>query len=179
METLEEFKKKHNNSTGKGNRKMAVTGSVGVYHIYKWIRKNGWYNIGRPLKEHEFYTIIRSINNLLSDEIAKGNTVRFPANMGTLELRKYEAGVCFVDGKLHINYPVDWGETWKLWYQDKEAFDKKCLLRFERPFTYKMCYCKGKAKYRNKQFYQFTLHQKLKRRLARNIKNGITDTIYG
>jgi hypothetical protein len=43
-------------------RYYKVNNSLGVYDAYKWIRKNKWFNIGRPLKEHEFYSIIRKVN---------------------------------------------------------------------------------------------------------------------
>ena len=70
------------------SRKHKVTNSVGVYSIYKIIRKNKWFNIGRTLKEHEFYSIIRSINNYLADNLVNGDDIVFPYGMGRLELRK-------------------------------------------------------------------------------------------
>ena len=47
-------------------RNYKITNSIGVYDLYKLIRKNHWYDIGRPLKEHEFYAIIRKVNSLLA-----------------------------------------------------------------------------------------------------------------
>ena len=64
-----------------GKREHKVTDSIGVYDIYKIIRKNKWFNIGRPLKEHEFYSIIRSINNYLSDNLVNGDDIVFPYGM--------------------------------------------------------------------------------------------------
>jgi hypothetical protein len=49
------------------SRVHKVTNSIGVYDSYKWIRKNKWYNIPRPLKEGEFYKIVRSINLYLAE----------------------------------------------------------------------------------------------------------------
>ena len=90
MQTLEEFKTAHMpKRTGKGNRNIIVTNSWGVYDAYKLIRKNGWYNIGRPLKEKEFYAIVRGVNKLLAENIINGETVKFPEKMGLLELRKW------------------------------------------------------------------------------------------
>ena len=179
METLEEFKTMNMpKRTGKGNREIKITGSWGVYDIYKHIRKNGWYDIGRPLKEHEFYTIIRQVNLLLAEEIALGHEVRFPELMGRLELRKYPKGVRIKDGNLKNTYPIDWGETWKLWYEDAEAFKERILVRDEQPMVYHVKYCKQGAKYQNKLFYQFQLGQKLKKKLKENIKKGITDTLW-
>lgn len=117
-------------------RKAKVRNSWGVYDSYKHIRKKHWYDIGRPLKEHEFYSIIREMNNLLAKEIVKGNTVVFPYNMGKLELRKFKPEVKIVDGKLKIGYPINWEETMKLWFNDEEARTNKILLRHEPEYIY-------------------------------------------
>lgn len=164
--------------TGVKGRKAKVNNSVGVYTIYKLIRKNNWYDIGRPLKEHEFYSIIRGVNTLLAKEIGKGNTVRFPSKMGGLELRKEQRGVYLNNGKLHITYPVDWDKTLKLWYTDEEARKNKILIRMEESFVYRIKYCKHDADYNNKSFYEFDLNRSIKKALKENIKAGKADTVY-
>ena len=69
-------------------KNFKVRGSFGIYDCYKAIRRHKWFDIGRPLKEKEFYSIIRGVNNLIAEEIANGETVTFPEKMGMLELRK-------------------------------------------------------------------------------------------
>lgn len=157
-----------------------VRNSWGIYDVYKSIRKHHWYNIGRPVTEKEFYSIIRSVNKLLAEEIALGHTVKLPQKMGKLELRKYEVGVKMKDGKLKITYPVDWAETLKLWYEDAEAEKQKILLRNENPFVYWVRYCTEgtHCKYPNKYFYQFALNTFVKKALSRNIKAGKVDTAW-
>lgn len=159
-------------------RNYKITNSWGVYQAYKAIRKNGWYDIGRPLKEHEFYAIIRRVNSLLAEEIIYGKPVVLPSQMGTIELRKYPKGVRFVNGKLKNTYPIDWKSTNQLWAEDEEERQKKTLLRYESPIVYCVRYCKDNATYENKTFYQFRLHQKLRKRLKENIINGKTDTLW-
>lgn len=158
--------------------KFKITNSVGVYDMYKAVRRNGWYNIGRPLKEHEFYVIIRSINKLLAENIANGKEVVFPACMGRLELRKYPTGVKYVDGKLRNSYPIDWSRTNQLWAEDEEERQKHTLLRYESPLIYQVKYCKEDATYENKMFYQFKLHKKVRKKLQENIISGKTDTLW-
>lgn len=155
-----------------------VRNSIGVYTFYKMIRKHKWFNIGRPLKEHEFYNIIRSINNLLAEEIALGNSVNFPCRMGTLELRKYQPTARFVNGKLRLSYPIDWEKTLKLWYTDEEAKKNKILVRLEETDVYKIKYSKYKANYENKSFYEFSVNKGIKKSLKDNIKKGLVDTAY-
>ena len=178
MSDFQEFKAEIKKVRGKGIRKITVTGSFGVYDAYKLIRKNHWYNIGRPVTEHEFYAIIRGVNKLMADEIALGHTVHFPEKMGLLELRKYEKGVSIVNGKLKNTYPIDWEETIKLWYEDEEAKNNKTLLRNEEPYVYHVKYVKDNATYENKMFYQFKVNTFIKKALKDNIKKGITDTLW-
>ena len=59
-------------------RHYSVNNSLGVYDAYKYIRKNKWFNIGRPLTEKEFYSIIRNLNQLLAEEIILGKEVKLP-----------------------------------------------------------------------------------------------------
>ena len=53
-----------------GHREHIINKSWGVYDAYKWIRKNKWFDIGRPLKEDEFYKIIRGINIKLAERLS-------------------------------------------------------------------------------------------------------------
>jgi len=159
-------------------RNYKITNSIGVYDLYKMLRKHHWYDIGRPLKEHEFYTIVRGVNKLLAEDVANGKTVVFPHAMGKLELRKYPKGVRLVDGKLKNTYPIDWKRTNQLWSEDEEEYQKKTLLRYESPIVYCVRYCKEDATYENKTFYQFRLHQKVRKRLKDNIVDGKIDTLW-
>lgn len=155
-----------------------IRNSWGIYNAFKLVRKNQWYNIGRPLKEHEFYAIIRGINKMLAENIANGDTVYFPVGMGKLELRKYPKGVFFVNGQLKNTYPIDWKSTNQLWAEDPEEQQKHTLLRFESPMVYRVKYCKEHALYENKVFYQFKLNQLIKKALKENIITGKTDTLW-
>jgi hypothetical protein len=175
-QTLEEFKTELQKKHHKG--KFKITGSWGVRDAHKLLRKMKWPNIGRPIKEGEFYAVIRGVNKLLAENVAKGETVVFPSRMGKLELRKFPRGVSIVDGKLKNTYPVDWAETFKLWYSDHEEKKKKTLLRFEEKEIYNVRYCKWNANYNNRNFYQFVLNRFIKKALMQNIKQGKVDTLW-
>lgn len=159
-------------------RKAKVTNSFGVYDCYKVIRRHKWYDIGRPLKEHEFYKIIREVNNLLAIEISNGNEVSFPCRMGKLELRKIQSGVSIVDGKLKNTYPINWKDTLRLWFEDEEARKDKTLLRNETDFVFHVKYSKRNANYENQCFYEFTLNRFIKKALKENINKGKIDTLW-
>ena len=162
----------------KGPKKMKITNSWGIYDAYKLIRKNKWYNIGKPVAESEFYSIIRSVNKLLAENLANGETVKLPFRMGWLELRKTQRGVSIVNGKLKNTYPVDWGETLRLWFEDAEAREKKILLRDENDMAYHIRYNKYPANYENKGFYLFALNRFIKLALKENIKSNKVDTLW-
>lgn len=162
----------------RGTKKAKVTNSWGVYDCYKYIRKNKWFDIGRALTEHEFYSIIRKVNKLFAEEIAKGNTVVFPYRMGKLELRKIKRGVSIIDGKLINTYPIDWEETIRLWYEDEEAKKNKTLLRNESEYIYHVKYNKYNAFYNNQCFYEFTLNRFIKKALKENINKGKIDALW-
>lgn len=159
----------------KESRSHKVTQSIGVYDAYKWIRKNKWLNIGRPLTEHEFYSIIRRMNNYLAESLILGNDITLPNKMGRLELRKYDVRFSFKDGKVRSNLPIDWDKTLKLWHEDEEAYRDKTLVKIEEKEIFKVYYNRHLADYTNKVFYEFNINRELKTRIKQRIKEGRLD----
>ena len=157
-------------------RTHKVTNSLGSYDAYKYIRKNKWFNIGRPLTEHEFYQIIRRINNYLAEELINGNDVIFPNRMGKLELRKRNSlPIIDKNGNLKVTYAIDWDNTLKLWYEDEEAFNNKTLVRLPERNIFRIKYNKNTANYNNKSFMEFQVNRNIKVRLKQKIKNNEID----
>ena len=156
-------------------RKHKVTGSIGVYQAYKFLRKNKWLNIGRHLTEHEFYSIIRKVNDYLADSFLHGNDIKLPHRMGRIELRKYDARISFDGKKIKTNLPIDWDRTLKLWYEDEEAYKERTLVKMEEKEIFKVYYNKQLADYNNQVFYEFNVNRELKKRLKQRIKEGKLD----
>ena len=156
-------------------RTHKITGSLGVYDAYKYIRKNKWFDIERPLKEGEFYRIIREVNNLLAEELIKGNAIKLPHKLGTLEIRKRPTRIAVVEGKLVTNLPVDWDATLELWYQDEESYNNRTLVRIENEEVFKVYYNKKDANYNNKSFYEFKPNREIKRSLTKSAREGNLD----
>ena len=157
------------------SRNHKVKNSIGVYDIYKHIRKNKWYDIGQPITEHQFYTIIRQVNNVLADNLLKGNDIVFPNKMGRLEVRKFEPIIRFEDNKLTVRLPIDWDRTLKLWLEDEEAYKERTLVKMEEKEIFKVCYNKTRADFQNKGFYQLQINRDLKIALKKKIKLGNFD----
>lgn len=157
-------------------RKHKVRNSLGVYDAYKYIRKNNWFNIGIPLTEHQFYYIVRQINNYLADNlILRGDDINLPQRLGRLELRKYSSNIRFIEGRLVTNLPIDWDRTLKLWAEDENSYKNKTLIKMEEKEIFKVFYNKANANYENKSFMQFEVNRDLKRRLKDRIKSKAID----
>ena len=170
---MDEFRRKVLKVDHSKNHK--VKNSIGVYDIYKHIRKNKWYDIGQPITEHQFYTIIRQVNNVLADNLLKGNDIVFPNKMGRLEVRKFEPIIRFDDNKLTVRLPIDWDRTLKLWSEDEEAYKERTLVKMEEKEIFKVCYNKTRADFQNKGFYQLQINRDLKIALKKKIKLGNFD----
>lgn len=156
-------------------RTHKVRNSLGIYDAYKYIRKHKWFNIGRPLTEYEFYTIVRQVNNYLADELICGQDIILPHRLGRIELRKYDAKISIDNGKVKTNLPIDWDKTLKLWSEDEEAYKERTLIKMEEKEIFKVFYNKRTANYENKSFYTFEVNRDLKRRLKQKIKSGAID----
>lgn len=159
----------------KDNRVHKITNSLGVYDAYKYIRKNKWFNIGRSVTEHEFYSIVRRVNDLLAESLLLGHDVSLPCRMGRLELRKYDVNITLDGNKIKSNLPIDWDRTLKLWYEDEESYKNKTLVKVEEKEIFKVYYNKQLADYNNQVFYEFNVNRELKKRLKQRIKEGKID----
>lgn len=158
-----------------GPRKHKIRGSFGVYDAYKYIRKNKWKEIGHPVSEHDFYSIIRTVNNNLAKSLSLGNDILLPNHMGRLEIRKYDAYARFENNRVVTNYAIDWDTTLKLWEEDEEAYNKRTLVKIQEKEIFKVYYNRGKAIYNNKGYFAFRPNRALKIALKNNIKEGLID----
>ena len=95
--------------------------------------------------------------------------------MDRLELRKYKDKTRLYGKEVKTNYPIDWDTTVKLWYEDKEAFENKTLVKIQNKEVYKIYYNRLNTNYKNKSFYQFFPNRTLKRTLSKNIREGLVD----
>lgn len=177
MSTLEEFKSivlARNKP-----RKHRITGSAGIYDGYKYYRKNKPKDSKYVLTESQYFAITRMINNLLAEELIKGEEVQFPYRMGRLEIRKYDTTIKIgANGEIITNLPIDWDKTLKLWYEDEESYKKGTLVKVEEKEIFKVYYNRGAANYANKSYYEFAVNRDIKKRLKQRIKEGLIDAMY-
>ena len=176
-ETLKEFKEKIMRSSGTTVHK--ITNSWGVYDAFKYYRKNKLKDKKYVLTESQYFAIIRKINTLYKEALLNDKDIIFPACMGGLYAYIRERGAYFnKEGKLIITRPIDWKETYNLWYNDNEAFENKTIVRKEIDKACGVTYSKYKAYYTNMSFYKFQVHQDIITKLNQNVRDGITTPIY-
>ena len=156
-------------------RHHKIKNSIGVRDICRMCKKNNKFKTVGSVSEHEFYTIVRTVNTLLAEELAKGNDVKFPMRMGQLEVRKFNTYVKLINGKIRTNRGVDWNATLKLWFKDDEARENKTLVKVESKEGFTIFYNRKVANYNNKSLYQFKPHRELLMAVKNNGKNGLID----
>ena len=172
--TYEEFRI----GTLKANQKkhhFKINNSYGTKDAYRWARKNKL--IRRELSETNFRKIINGLNQSLQDQLLSGKDIKFPEQLGRIEIRKYDTFVNLEGGKIRTNLSIDWDKTLRLWYEDEEAYNNKSLVRCETQEKFKIIYNKKKAKYNNKVFYEFTPTRQIKLKLKELINNQGFDAL--
>lgn len=155
--------------------KYKINNSYGLKDAYRWAIKNKYIN--RNITEANYRVIVNTINQYFQDRLLQGYDVKFPERMGVIEIRKYNTHISFEDGKLVTNMAVDWDKTLRLWYEDSEAYSKKTLVRCEAKERFKIFYNKRRAKYKNKDFYEFAPTRNIKIKLKNIIKDKGFDAL--
>ena len=177
MESYESFRKKLLKVDKP--RVHKIRGSLGIYDGYKYYRKNKPSDRKYILTESQYFAITRRVNNLLADNLIKGEEIYFPHRMGRLEIRKGTGGVKLnTKGELVTHLPIDWDRTLKLWHDDEESYNNRTLVRVEEKEIFKIYYNRGQANYNNKNFYEFSVNRVIKQRLKEKIKEGKIEAMY-
>lgn len=159
----------------KNKRHHKIKNSKGVKDAYQWCRKNRQFCVEDSVTEKQFYTIVRTVNKMLAEELILGKDIKFPQRMGQLEVRKYSTYVRLIDGKIKTNRGIDWGATLKLWYEDEEAKESKILIKAEDKEVFSVFYNRMIANYNNKTIYQFKPNRGLMLAVRNAGKNGLID----
>lgn len=168
MAGMEEFKREVKGVNKK--RVHKVNNSFGTREAFKYYRAHRPKKHEYVLTSQQFLHIVRQVNNILRDNLSNGEDVVFPERMGQLELRKRVPSSTIENGKFKTNLPIDWDATLKLWYEDKESYEQKRLVRHEAREVYRVFYNKYNATYDNKSFYQFNTNRELKLRIKKGVQ---------
>lgn len=173
-QTYEEFIKNIKKVTG--NRHHNITGSAGVYQYYLYYRKNRPRDKKFILSSSEYYKILEACNTKVSNAVAEGNEVIFPESMGSLTFNKYEkTPEEMPDGTIKMKTPINWEETFKLWYSDPEALASKTVVKIDSGKRIRLIYNKCYARYKNKSFFLYKPNRTLRINVYKNVLAGKID----
>lgn len=173
--TLDEFKTTIAKKSGH-SRVCKITNSYGMKDYYSYYKDKMKSDGESYLSFHDYLKIMRQINNKLRDKFSQGSIdLIFPANMGRLEIMKIPITKKIVDGKLKTNACIDWNKTLELWFDDKEAFENKQVVRSTNNSSFKIKYNRNKGEYINKFYVEFNPNRELKNKLKKNIRDGKLD----
>lgn len=159
------------------NRKHKITGSqntISGFHYYRKIRPKESEFV---LKDKEYLSIIREMNNLVSDYLIENKSIRLPSGFGKIEIVKYETK-SWIDesGKFVSSKRVNMNETFKLWYEDEESRNNKTLIRYDDDFIFRIKYPQIGRIYKYNSYFSIRFNRKLRYKLMLAIKSGNYDT---
>lgn len=111
--SFEDYAKEVQNVHGK--RKHKITGSQNTISGFSYYRKIRPKEKEFVLKDKEYLSIIREMNNLVADYLIENKSIRLPAGFGKLEVVKYETK-SWIDesGKFISTKKVDMNSTIRL-----------------------------------------------------------------
>ena len=170
-QTLAEFKVAQKQKTPKVRQK--VNNSWGVYDYYKYYRTHRPDKHEYVLYESVYFSIIRSVNKMIVDELCRTGSFTFPFKLGKIEVRQLAPRTYIKDGKARTSRPIDWDTTLELWYNDPQSYkDKTLIYQQEKDFCV-IRYNNFDAVYKNKAFYNFTPMRDVKERVREAYRSGI------
>jgi len=174
-QTFEDYLKEAKNVNS--NRKHKITGSqntISGFHYYRKIRPQEKEFV---LKDKEYLSIIREMNNLIVDYLVENKSIRLPAGFGKLEIIKTETKSWIDDtGKFISSKKIDMNSTFKLWYEDEESRLNKTLVRHDDEFIFRIKYPQNGRMYKYNGYFSIRFNRQLRHKLMLSIKTGNYDT---
>jgi hypothetical protein len=136
------------------------------------VLKDSKYNI--PITVYN--TIIKDFHIMMCESILKGKDFTLFERLGVIGIRKNKIKIKVSDtGDVVTNAPIDFKSTMDLWEENKEAKEKKLLIRHinqhTKKYIHRWYWDKGDANFRNKTAYSFIPSRANKRNLAKILKD--------
>lgn len=166
---------------GKSKEKIKIdVHTKDFYEYYKEHTFDGNIESVFYLTPREYGKFVRMFFEELSEAIIQENyEFPVPHRLGQISIRKYKSQIKIEDGKVVNNLPVDWNATLKLWEQDKEAKEKKILVKHLNKhsdgYIAKWIWLKSKINAKAKYNWWFRPTRTNKVKLASAIRNKKAD----
>lgn len=166
------------NSKRDRSRKRIGSDSAGSVELYWMIRGDSSFKVPKGINKDKFIKIVSLMNQLYAEDLVTGKSVAFPYNMGGIEVVQREGKAWMHDGKVHVNYPINWKGTWELWLTDEEAKQNKTLVRWDKKTLYTVRYSKLGCSYLNHEFYRFRVVHRLASKIEKLAIAGDIQVIF-
>ena len=112
-QTFEDYLKEVQNVHG--SRKHKISGSQNTISGFSYYRKIRPKEKEFVLKDKEYLSIIREMNNLIADYLVENKSIRLPAGFGKLEVVKHETKSWIdEDGRFISTKKIDMNSTLRL-----------------------------------------------------------------
>lgn len=162
-----------------------------MYFKERYLKKDG--TLSKDFKVHSdskynipvklYNNILKDFHKLVSDDILNGKDFTLFERLGVIGIRKNKIKIKVEDnGKVQTNAPVDYKATKELWKENKEAKEKKLLIRHinthTRRYIHRWYWDKYHANFRNKTAYSFIPCRANKRKLAKILKDEDSNVDY-
>jgi hypothetical protein len=160
-----------------GPREHSIKGSLGTLEAYRH------YNATKPggrqfnISLRDYRTVINRMNELLVDKLLTNTSITLPLALGQIKISKVKPRLNLTDdGKLINTNPVDMKETLKLWHEDKDALDKRILVKLDNEWIFRFTFNKNNSKCHNKEYFHFKVGRPVKKKLQHKINKENFDS---
>jgi len=150
-----------------------IKADYGIKDYFSYFKEN---NPELNIDYKTYNKIISEFNKGIINLIIEDNVeYNIPYLGSSISIKKDKRIPRIVNGKLYNTSPVDWVATNKLWSEDKEAMDKKLLVRYLNSHTskhvFRIYFKKYNLYFANKKLFSFQSNRDFKRSLGARIKD--------
>lgn len=160
-------------------QKRLITNSYIPREAYRYERKNKYPTIGERVSDPLFLSVIKNVNLVMADELLKGNIVKFPMRMGTLQIGvrdKTTSKNRF--GHYVTTKSINWKKTRELWEKEPDLKEKGAVVFSENSAIPKVKFDTSNSNCANHTFYQFRVTLDLMHRAHTLIDSGESGLIF-
>lgn len=169
MITYQEFRDSIKKVSTKRNHR--IKNSYGVDNYYSYYRTHSTNKIDQKL----YRQILHQINLEIIEQLFYNKIFSLPKSLGTISIVKEPLRFCMYNNKLVSNRGVNWDRTLKLWYEDKDAYSNRVIVRkeYQNRFKFKYRQCQS---LKNCRYIRFIPNRYIKLKLQRLVSEEDYDT---
>jgi hypothetical protein len=167
-ETYEDFLKRIKKVSGP--RKHKVSNSSGISAAILFYTKTRPRDPQYVLSRHNFSKVIDAMNLLAVESLLNNGSFKLPSGLGELKISKIKSTTYLNENdELICTKPIDRAETFRLWYEDPECYEKRALVRADSEYTFKLMHSRFNVRSKNAKYYYVKFGRDIKQKLKNRI----------